>query len=260
MADDAPVAAEVPASPPPDGGAVRGDASGLPSDAGGWRLPLWGRVAGFVVVLVVLAGLAAVVVVRDRDRREGDKSAGATVTTASVLPPRPLVTGATTGTTAPPRPRVAPPDENFVATELELAIARETGWTHAITCRPSGPIRRDSVLQCDAHTEPPIDFVPPSTVIAVVVDDDGHFVWARGRTGQVTLDGLRAAPELDCALLRAHEYPYASAVAYWLLRDRPPVITVDDAGRPCVEAYGSREVDQAFAAALPYRPGAAGVP
>lgn len=224
------------------------------------RAPLWARVLGFVAALAAFAGLAAVVIVRDHDRREGDKSAGATVTTESVLPPRPLVTGATTGTTAPPRPTVVPPDENRVATELERAIARDTGWTHAIECRPSGPIRRDSVLQCDAHTEPPIDFVPPSTVIAVGIDDDGRFIWARGRTGHVTIDGLRSAPELDCALLRAHEYPYASAYGYWVLRGRPANIDVDVRGRPCVDAYGAAEVDAVFAAALPYVPGAAGVP
>jgi hypothetical protein len=224
------------------------------------RAPLWARVVGFVAVLAAFAGLAAVVIVRDRDRREGDKSAGATVTTESVLPPRPLVTGATTGTTALPRPTIVPPDENRVATELEQVVARDTGWTHAIECRPAGPIGRDSVLQCDAHTEPPIDFVPPSTVIAVVIDDGGRFIWARGRTGHVTLEGLRSAPELDCALLRAHEYPYASAYAYWVLRGRPPYITVNELGRPCVDEYGEAEVDAVFAAALPYVPGAVGVP
>ncbi|MCX7620131.1 MAG: hypothetical protein N2037_04715 [Acidimicrobiales bacterium] len=224
------------------------------------RVPLWARIVGFVAVLVVATGLTAVVIRRDHDRRSPEEVGGTTVSTASVPPPRPLITGSTTGTTAPPRAPVAPPDENFVATELERVVARDSGWTHAISCWPAGPVRRDTVLQCDAHTEPPIDFVPPSTVIVTVLDDDGRFIWARGRTGHVTLDGLRSAPDLDCQLLRAHEYPYAAAVAYWVLRDRPAFIDVDTSGRPCVDTYGQETVDVVFAAALPYVPGAQGVP
>ncbi len=231
--------------------AVVADAARVTEDEVGARhTPLWLRAVGFVVVVVVFVGMIAIVLTRQGERADQAASTGSTArtvpvpaailgTTTSKAPP-PLPAG---GTTVPARRQGLTTDQ--VATALEVQLPLETGWTHAVSCGAPQPIAAGEVLECQAHTEPPIKEVPPSTVLVVVLDDGGRFTWQRGTTAPTTIAGLQDA-NLSCADLVARGFPYVSALAWWNLHDRPAALDPTGTGRPCADAYPASDVDAAF--------------
>ena len=241
--DDQP--ADVPAGEVPADGAEPAD-----DDIGARPSPLWLRALGFVVVVVVVVGMVAVVLTRQGERADRAASTGATARTVPVpgeilgtttfKAPPPLPAG---GTTAAPRRQNLTTDQ--VATALEVQLPLETGWTHAVSCGAPQPIAAGEVVECQARTEPPIQKVPPSTVLVVVLDDAGRFTWQRATTGPVTIAALQDGG-LSCADLVARGFPYVSTLAWWNLHDRPAALDPTGSGRPCADAYPAADVDAAF--------------
>jgi hypothetical protein len=217
--------------------------------------PWWLRAAAFVVVLVVTGGAVAVVLARQSGRAERASSAASTVQTVPVpadilgtttsAAPRPLPAAGTTVL----RGRAAPSTDQL-ATALEVALPIETGWTHAVSCEPFGALVAGEVIECRARTEPPIREVPPSYVLAVVLDDEGRFTWVRGTEGPVTIAALQEE-SLRCADLRDRGFGYVSALAWWTLWGRPVELDPDGDGRPCTDVYPADEVAGTFAKARP---------
>lgn len=215
--------------------------------------PLWLRAVVFVAVLAVTAAFVAVALARQSGRADRASSAASTVQTVPV--PADIL-GTTTSAAPPALPAggttVAAPRSGLttdqLATALEVALPIETGWTHAVSCEPFGALAAGEVVECRARTEPPIREVPPSYVLAVVLDDSGRFTWVRGTEGPVTIAALQETG-LECADLRARGFGYVSALAWWSLHDRPAALDPDGDGRPCTEVYPPDEVAAAFAKA-----------
>ncbi len=210
------------------------------------------RLAILAGTVAVAVGAVVVVVRHEADAPERARAALPSVTTYAV-PPDILVPRTRPYATAPPAtggtvPRAEPTNDQ-VQVALETVIKRRTGWTHKVLCIPDRPLFRGEVLGCHATTEPPIKEQQPSDVLAVVVGDDGRFVWVRGTDGPFTLAALDIG-EKSCGDLRNQGWPWASVLAYDEFNHHPASIDRDADGRPCVAAYGTEAVDAAFGEAL----------
>lgn len=219
------------------------------------RTPLWVRIAGFVGSLAIIAGLVLVVVGRDRDRNERSGTTGVTARTVALPPDNggsittttPVSTPAGEGPTTLPR---TPRTNDEVAGQLERALRSNTGFVHKVSCLPQGDLQRGEVLECFAATEPVIKEAPPSTVLAVVVDDQGHIVWTQAPGNDNTLEQLRTDRNLSCDDLAAQNRPWAYVLAYWLANDRPAGLDPGGTGRPCDGRYSSADIDHTLASAI----------
>jgi hypothetical protein len=219
------------------------------------RAPLWARILGFVAVLACFAALVAIVLVQGRDRDERAGTGEATAETValpadnggSLVSPTRVPTPSGTGpATVPRRPRTG----NDVAIELERVLKRDIGFTHKVSCYPNGPLTPDTVLECHAASEPPIKEAPPSSIVAVVVGEDGRVVWARTEGDSYTLAALTADPDQTCEALAAKGYAYV--LAFWQANGRPATLDPADSGRPCRDhrdQFSDADVDAALAAA-----------
>ncbi len=211
------------------------------------------RVVGFVTVLAVLSALVGVVVIRGRER--DDRPGSGTTVRPFALPPDnggsmrtttavPLPPG--TGPATLPR---GPRTNNEVALSLESALKRSSGWTHKVSCLPQGPLQPGEVLECHAASEPPIREAPPSTILAVVVDQQGRFVYAQKPDDSYTIEALTVDPGLSCDALIQRGYPYVVALAYWEANGRPGSLDPQGSGRPCGDRYPLGEIEQVLAGA-----------
>lgn len=228
-----------------------GESAGESGDA--WReLPLAWRVLGLVAVVAGLALIAALVMARDVQRQSADRSAGATVSTAAVLPRRGSGLPIAGPGDSRPRPGTTLPlTTDDIATALEKEAQRETGWTHKLACSALGAIGPGATVECLAVTEPPIDGVAPSRFVAVVLDDGARFVWLRGSPGAVSIEVLRSMGAPGCGQMLADGIPYGVAYASWVVRGRPAALDAGGGGRPCEGTYPTSDIDAFFALALP---------
>src|SRR5262249_51729352 len=143
------------------------------------------RLAGFVIVMVVIVGLVLVVLLRDRDRTEASGTTGSTartvplpadnggVITTTTAVPNPPGTGPAT---LPRRPRT----NDDVALALESALKRSSGFIYKASCQPGGSVEPDTVLECSVVSEPAVTEAPPGIVLAVPVDPQDRVVWTLG--------------------------------------------------------------------------------
>lgn len=218
------------------------------------RAPLWARALGFVAVLALLGGLATVVVMRDRYR---DDQAGRAGTTARTVPLAPDDGGTLPPTTRAPRPSGTGPatvprtarTNTEVALSLEAVLKRDSGFSQKVSCTPDGPLKKGDVLECHAASEPPIREAPPSTVLAVVIDDDGRFVYGQKTDNSYTVDALTADPNLSCDALVQRGYPYPVVLAYFEANNRPPALDPKGTGRPCEGPFPTADIDAAMSRA-----------
>lgn len=219
------------------------------------RAPLWARVLGFAVVLAFLVSLAIVVVMRDRHRDTLAGRAGTTARTVALAPDDGGTLVPPTSATVPPGtgpntiPR-SPRTNTEVSLALEAALKRDSGFSQKVSCLPEGALTKGAVLECHAASEPPIREAPPSTVLAVVIDDDGRFIYGRRADGSYTLASLTADPGLGCDALLQRGYPYAVVLAYFEANGRPAALDPKATGRPCEGLLPSQDIDAAMASAL----------
>jgi hypothetical protein len=227
----------------------------VPSDDVDDRAPLWARIVGFAALMALFIGIVAVVLVRDRGRTEASGTTGATADTVAL--PAGNGGSVTTTTTVPTptgddpttRPR-QPRTNNDVALAVERALKLTSGFVYKASCLPQGTVARDDVLECFVASEPPVNEAPAGSVLAVVVDDQGHVIWTHKNGNDDTLDALRAQPGLSCDDLAAKAEPWTYVFAYWLANGRPAALDPDGTGRPCDGRYSSADIDQALAATI----------
>ncbi|MBI2704608.1 MAG: hypothetical protein HYX32_04875 [Actinobacteria bacterium] len=221
------------------------------------RAPLWARLVGFLALVGAIAALTAIVLVRDRDR-EQRSGAGAGAATAETVA-LPADNG---GSMVPPTTVLAPPGSgpstlprrartnDGVALELERVLKRDIGFTHKVSCTPAGALQTGEVLECYAAAEPPIKEAPPSSILAVVIDDGGRFVWARTEGDSYNLATLTADPTLTCDALAGAGSSYAYVLAYFEANNRPSALDPSGAGRPCADRFSQQDIDATFASAI----------
>jgi hypothetical protein len=210
----------------------------------------------FAVAILVFVGLVGVVVSRDRSRN--DPANAATGSTARTVPLPPDNGGGSSTTTTVVRPPGSGPDtvarrgrtNDDVALAIEQLLRTNTGFTYKASCLPGGEAHRDDLLTCSVASEPVIANAPPGTVAAVVVGDQGRFVWTQADGDELTLDNLRREPNLTCDDLAARNRPWAYVLAYWVANDRPAALDPSGSGRPCDGRYSAADIDQTLAAAV----------
>jgi hypothetical protein len=240
-------------APPADDGDP-GD-PGDTGDTGDRRAPLWARALGFAVAMALFVGIVAVVLVRDRQRTDASGTTGVTAetfalpadnggsSTTTTVVPTPSGDGPTT---LPRQPRT----NDEVALAVERALKEGSGFVYKASCLPQQTVARDDVLECFVAGEPPVKEAPPGTVLAVVIDDQGHFIWTHASSNDDTLDALRAEPNLSCDDLAGQARPWAYVLAYWLANGRPAALDPNGSGRPCEGRYSSADIDQALGGAI----------